>query len=79
MKKGEILTFFCGPSSPFLKVSSSGLPIRNSPPGTAIILMQALVPGTVSSNEVKDVTSAAFSYLTPVPVVTTLPFRLLCS
>ena len=61
MKKGDTFTFRCGPSFSFLKGSSEGLPMVNSPPGTAIILIEAAVPGIVSVKFSNAVTSAAVS------------------
>ena len=65
MKNGDILTRRQGPSSSFLNFSSSGLPKVNSPPGTAIILMDADVPGTVSVKSSKESTTAAAEYFSP--------------
>ena len=79
MKNGDILTFFRGPSSAERNGSLSGLPIVNSPPGTATILIAAVVPGTVSVKFANEATTATLSYFSPPPVSITLPSSLLCS
>ena len=66
MKKGETVTSWAGYSSRRLNLSPSWLPIVNLPPGTAIMLMEARVPGMVSMKLVNDVTDAGSVKTGPV-------------
>ena len=66
MKKGETVTSCAGYSSGRLNLSPFWLPIVNLPPGTAIMLIEARVPGTVSVKLANDVTVAGSVKTGPV-------------